>query len=87
MNLDLDGSRMVQAPLCLRNPNRGYILIAHTRCPRVFANSRVLQNITPKTCTFCNDFAKILSHPYQFAHYILVMKNFRFFQTLKKNMG
>ena len=70
-------SRKVWTQLHLHNPNWGYILIPHTRCPRVFANSLVLQNITQNiTCTSCNYFAQILSHPYQFAHSILIMKNF-----------
>ena len=72
------GSRNVKAPLCLHHPNWGYILIAHTRCPLVFANSHILQNVTSKTCNFCNYFAQILYHPFQFAHYILVIKNFGF---------
>ena len=62
------------------------ILIAHTRCPRVFANSRVLQNITPKTCTFCNYFAQILSHPISICSLNFgYKKNLVLFPTLKKD--
>ena len=79
-------SRKVWTPLHLHNPNWGYILIAHTRCPRVFANSRVLQNITPKTCTFCNYFAQILSHPISICSLNFgYKKNLVLFPTLKKD--